>query len=124
MLYSRFPLAIYFTHGSIFMLNLISQFIQHSPSACFHMSILYICVSLPALELGSSTILLFSHSVMSVSLRPHGMQHTRLPCHLPSPRDAQTHSCPLSGAIQPSRPLSSHSPPAFNLSQHHSNDLL
>ena len=30
-------------------------------------------------------ILLFSHSVMSDSLWPHGLQHTRLPCPSPSP---------------------------------------
>ena len=27
-----------------------------------------------------SKLLLFSHSAMSDSLRPHGLQHTRLPC--------------------------------------------
>ena len=32
VLYSRFPLAIYFTHGSVFMSNLISQFIPPSLS--------------------------------------------------------------------------------------------
>ena len=32
VLYSRFPLTIYFTHGSVFMSNLISQFIPPSPS--------------------------------------------------------------------------------------------
>ena len=32
---------------------------------------------------------------------------------------AQTHVHPVSDAIQPSRPLSSPSPPALNLSQHH-----
>ena len=37
----------------------------------------------------------FSHSVMSDSLRPHGLQHTRLPCSSPSPR-ACSNSCPLS----------------------------
>ena len=31
---------------------------------------------------------------------------------------AQTHVCQVSDAMQPSRPLSSPSPPAFNLSQH------
>ena len=39
--------------------------------------------------------LLFSHSVMSNSLRSHGLQHTRLPCPSPSPR-ACSNSCPLS----------------------------
>ena len=27
----------------------------------------------------------FSHSVLSDSLRPHGLQHARLPCPAPSP---------------------------------------
>ena len=36
----------------------------------------------------------FSHSVMSDSLRPHGLQHVRLPCPLPSPR-ACSNSEPL-----------------------------
>ena len=36
----------------------------------------------------------FSHSVVSDSLRPHGLQHTRLPCPSPPPR-AYSHSCPL-----------------------------
>ena len=52
------------------------------------------------------------------SLWPHGLQHTRLPCLSPTPR-VYSNSCPLSGdAIQPSHPLPSPSPPAFNLSQH------
>ena len=29
---------------------------------------------------GHETLLLFSHSVLSDSLQPHGLQHTRLPC--------------------------------------------
>ena len=39
--------------------------------------------------------LLFSRSVVSHSLRPHGLQHTRLPCPSPSP-GACSNSCPLS----------------------------
>ena len=35
--------------------------------------------------------LLFSGSVLSTSLQPHGLQHARLPCPSPSPR-----ACPLS----------------------------
>ena len=54
----------------------------------------------------------FSCSVMSNSLRPHGLQHTRLR-HLPEL--AQTYLHWVSDAIQPSCPLSSPSPPAFNL---------
>ena len=39
--------------------------------------------------------LLFSHSVTSDSLQPHGLQHIRLPCPSPSP-GACSNSCPLS----------------------------
>ena len=35
----------------------------------------------------------FSHSVMSNSLRPHWLQHARLPCPSPTPR-ALSNSCP------------------------------
>ena len=35
----------------------------------------------------------FSHSVMSNSLWPHGLQHTRLPCPSPTPK-AYSNSCP------------------------------
>ena len=38
-------------------------------------------------------ILQFSRSVMSDSLRPHGLQHTRLPCPSPTP-GAYSNSCP------------------------------
>ena len=42
-----------------------------------------------------SYIVLFSHSVTFDSLRPHGMQHARLPCPSPSHR-ISSNSCPLS----------------------------
>ena len=35
----------------------------------------------------------FSHSVISDSLRPHGLQHARPPCPSPTPR-AYSNSCP------------------------------
>ena len=62
----------------------------------------------------------FSHSVLSNSLRPHGLQHARLPWPSPTP-GAYSNSCPsnrVGDAIQPSHPLSSPSPLAFNLAQH------
>ena len=55
---------------------------------------------------------------MSDSLQPYGLQHARLPCPSPIPGVTQTHVHRVSDAIQPSHPLSSPSPPAFNLSQH------
>ena len=50
--------------------------------------------------------LLFSQSIMSVSdcLRPHELQHARLPCPSPSPRVCST-SCPLSQWCHPTRDL-------------------
>ena len=51
---------------------------------------------------------------MSVSLQPHGLQHSRLSCPSPTPR---VHPNPCD-PIQPSHPLLSSSPPALNLSQH------
>ena len=63
-------------------------------------------------------LLLYSRSVMSDSLQPHGLQHKRLPYPSPTPR-ACSNSCPLSHcSIQPSHPLPPSSPPALNLSQH------
>ena len=60
----------------------------------------------------------FSHSVMSDSLQPHGLQHTRPHVHHPIPEFTRTHVHRVGDAIQPPHPLSSPSPPAFNLSQH------
>ena len=53
-----------------------------------------------------------SHSVMSDSLQPPGLQHTRLPCPSPTPR-AYSNSCPLSWWCHPTiassvAPFSSH----------------
>ena len=42
----------------------------------------------------------FSRSVMSNSLRPHGLQHTRLPCPSPTP-GAHSNSCPSSPWCHP-----------------------
>ena len=63
-------------------------------------------------------LLLFSRSVVPDSLQPHGLQHTRLPCPSLSPKACSTHVYWVGDAIQPFQPLSSPSPPAFNLSQH------
>ena len=42
----------------------------------------------------------FSHSVVSNSSRPHGLQHTRLPCPSPTP-GAGSNSCPSSRRCHP-----------------------
>ena len=50
--HSSFPLAICFTYNSIYMSMLPSQFVPPSPSRCLHKSILYICICIPALQIG------------------------------------------------------------------------
>ena len=64
----------------------------------------------------SLILLLFSCSVMSDFLWPHGLQHA-IPCPSPSP-GVFSDLCHWVDVIQPSHPLSPSSPPAFNLSQH------
>ena len=54
---------------------------------------------------------LFSCSVVSNSLPPHGLQHTRLPCPSPSPRVC-SNSCPLSQWCHPT--ISSSATPHFS----------
>ena len=45
-------------------------------------------------------LLLFSRSIVSDSLQPHGLQHASLPCPSLSPRIC-SNSCPLSGWCHP-----------------------
>ena len=52
------------------------------------------------LNLYFNMLLLFSCSVVSDSLWPHGLQHARLPCSSPSPR-ACSNSCPSSRWCHP-----------------------
>ena len=72
----------------------------------------------PALITIAKRRLLFSHSVVSDSLQPHGLQHARLPVQHHLLELTQTHVHRVGDAIQPSHPLLSPSPPALNLSQH------
>ena len=62
----------------------------------------------------------FSHSVMSNSLWPHGLQHARPLCPSPTPEACSIHVHRVGDAIQTSHPLSSPSPPAFNLAEQQS----
>ena len=75
---------------------------------------LFLC----SLATGHTVCLQCSGSVVSNSLQPHGRQHARPPCPQAAP-EVHPNSCPLSQWCHPtSHPLSSPSPPAFNLSQH------
>ena len=64
------------------------------------------------------SIIQFSRSVVSDSLRPKNCSPPGFPVYRQLPELAQTHVQRVGDAIQPSHPLSSPSRPAFNLSQH------
>ena len=71
------------------LLTLFSKTLSDLSRAIFHIW------PLSFFFFSSILFFLFSFSVMSDSLQPHGLQHTRLPCPSPSPR-AWQNSCPLS----------------------------
>ena len=55
LLHNRFSLVIYFAHSSVHMSMPISQFIAiPSSPVSFHTFVLYVCVSISALQIGSS----------------------------------------------------------------------
>jgi len=60
----------------------------------------------------------FSRSVVSDFCDPRDCSTPGLSVHHQLPELTQTHVCQVSDAIQPSHPLTSPSPPAFNLSKH------
>ena len=59
----------------------------------------------------------FSHSVVSLC-EPMNCSTPGFPIHYQLPEPTQTHVHQVGDVTQPSNPLSSPSPPAFNLSQH------
>ena len=67
------------------------------------------------------SLLLFSHSVVSDSLWPHGRQHARLLCPHHLPGFAQVHVHCIGDSIQPSHPLMPSSPSALSVSLDHKN---
>ena len=72
----------------------------------------------PYHSIASIPLLLFSRSVVSESLQPINCSLSGFPVLHHLLELAQTHVHWVSDAIQPLHPLSSPSPPAFNLSQH------
>ena len=70
------------------------------------------------LRKGAQMLQFSSVSVVSYSSQPSEPQQPGLPVHHQLPESTQTYLHWVSDAIQPSHPLSSPSPPAFNLSQY------
>ena len=57
------------------------------------------------IQTNQSVKVLFSHQVTSDPFWTHRWQHARLPCPSPSPRVCQVYVLWISGAIQPSYPV-------------------
>ena len=75
--------------GDICKINGLFTLLLHLPNLC--------PIKEPTIQIPSVQ---FSGSVMSDSLRPHGLQHARIPCPSPSPR-VSSNSCSLSQWCHP-----------------------
>ena len=71
----------------------MTLFVTVCPCFCPHQTFLYKCYP-------QFSFVQFSCSVVSNSLRPHGLQYARLPCPSPTP-GAYSNSCPLSQWCHP-----------------------
>ena len=81
----------------------------------------YFIPSNPHTTVFSHSVLLFGCQLCSDSLWSHGLQHARLPCPSSFPRVcSNSYIHWVTDTIQLAHLLSSPSPPAFSLSQHHS----
>ena len=76
----------------------------------------YLCQALTSQSMTWSQFRMVTQSCLT--LWPHDCSMLGLPVHHQLPEPTQTHVYHISNAIRPSLPLSSPSPPAFNLSQH------
>ena len=74
-----------------------------------------VCVCVCVCSYSVQSVSQFSHSVMSDSFWPHGME---FPVHHQLPEITQIHFHPVGDVIQPAHPLQSPSPAAFYLSEH------
>ena len=84
------------------------------PETCHTLSILFPS-NLPQVQFSSSSVQLLSHAQLSATPWTAAYQAS---LSITTPKFTQTHVHWVSDAVQPSHPLLSPSPPAFNLSQH------
>ena len=96
-------------HSICLRKSLLTMPLQSVPSPCKHLdisplaqssSIWTLHVALLAVPLCVFSSVQFSHSVVSSSLRPHGLQHARPPCPSPTP-GVYSELCPLSRGCHP-----------------------
>ena len=123
LLYRNFPLAFYFTRGSVYISATLSFFSPSSSSTVstglFSTIMSLFLLSQKVHQYHFCRFRQFSSVTQSCpTVQFHALQHSGSPVHHRLLELAQTHVHWVSDAIQPSRPLSSPSPPAFNLSQH------
>ena len=74
------------------MTNILQMFPCKADVSCLLMA----CGKAQRVESWKEVGLLFRHSVVFDSLKPHGLQHARLSCPSPSPGTC-SNSCPLRG---------------------------
>ena len=106
------------SEDTLFHEALSSALLKQTPASLWSSVVVFLCEPLNSLTMVGywSVSVQFSHSVVSNTLWPHGMQHARLPVHHQPLKLTQTHVHQLSYAIQPFLPLMAPSP-AFKLSQ-------
>ena len=96
----HYIMYVYIQHKNMYLC--VCSHIQHWTTGtyimCVYIQHANMCICVCSVQ--------FSHSVMSHSLQPHGLQHVRLPCPLPSPR-AFSNSCPLHRWCHPTITISS-----------------
>ena len=110
-------LSLYILDFGIYIL-LIFNFLCFSKHIVFHFFCCFLCLEL--IPHFSSPSVQFSSVAQSCPILcdPMDCSTPGLPVHYQLPELAQTHVHWVGDVIQPSHPLSSPSPPAFNLSQH------
>ena len=82
------------------MLNLLTNLRRTILSLSIYLYDISLHLFRPCLICFAMLSIQFSHSVMSDSLRPHGLMHARPPCPSPTPR-AYSNSCPLTQWCHP-----------------------
>ena len=93
-----FPFAVFAVEESVHILALnLSQLFFRSVHSVWDQNLIFIICTLQFCIIVSVQ---FSHSVVSNSLQPHGLQHARPPCPSPTP-GVYSDSCPLSRWCHP-----------------------
>ena len=104
------------------MVKMQTSLIKYLAMHAHHFTVSTSCLPLNFPQLYSETLVQFSSAAHSCTTLCDPMNHSMpdLPVHHQLPEFTQTHVHWVGDVIQPSHPLSSPLPPAFNLSQHQS----